>query len=74
MTFRSLATIEAAHRSFFVSGDFSTVSIGHRFALHGSFKTFFHKTFLELLDFFGGHVIRRSNVSVCPTPGSSGLE
>jgi hypothetical protein len=42
---------------FFVSGDFSTVSIGDRFAIQGRFNTFFHKTFLELLDFFGGHVI-----------------
>jgi len=37
---------------FFVSGDFSTVGIGHRFALQGGFKTFFDKTLLELLDFF----------------------
>ena len=44
---------------FFVSGDFSTVGIGHRFALQGGFKTFFDKTLLELLDFFGGHCIRR---------------
>jgi hypothetical protein len=59
---------------FFISGDFATVSIGHRFAIQSSCKTFFDKTFLELLDFFGGYFIRQSNVCICPTTGSIGLE
>jgi len=59
---------------FFVSGDFSTVSIGHRFAIQGGFKAFFNKTLLELLDFFGGYFIRRSNVCICPTTCPIGLE
>ena len=65
MPLRSLTTTERYQMGFFISSDFSTVGIGHRFARQGSFKTFFNKTFLELLDFFGGHVIRRRNVSVC---------
>ena len=44
--------------SFFVSGDFSTMGIGDWFAIQGGFKSFFDKTFLELLDFFRGHFIR----------------
>jgi hypothetical protein len=48
--------------------------IGHRFAIQGGFKAFFDKTFLELLDFFGGYFIRRSNGFVCPTTGPIGLE
>ena len=74
MTFRSLATIEGDQMCFFVSGDFSAVGIGHRFAIQGSFKTFFNKTFLELLDFFGGHFIGRSNVGIGPTTGSISFE
>ncbi len=74
MPLRSLATTESYQMGFFIAGDFSTVSIGHRFTIQGSFKPFFNKTFLELLDFFGGHFIRRSNVSVCPTTSSIGLE
>ena len=52
---------------FFVPGDFSTVCIGNWSAIQGGFKTFFDKTFLELLDIFGGHFIRRGNVFVCQT-------
>jgi hypothetical protein len=59
---------------FLVSGDFSTVGLGHWCARQGGFKTFFTKTFLELFDFCGGDVIRRSNVGVCPTTAPSGLE
>ena len=51
---------------FFISGDFAPVCIGDWFAIQGSVKTFLDKTLLELLDFFRGHVIRRSNVGVCP--------
>jgi hypothetical protein len=58
---------------FCISSDFSSVGIGHRFAIQGRFKTFFDKTFLELLDFFGGHCIRRSNVGICPPTCSIGL-
>ena len=50
MAFRSLATIQGDQMRFFVSGDFSPVGIGHWFARQGSFKAFFDKTFLELLD------------------------
>jgi hypothetical protein len=66
MSLRSLTTAQRYQMGFFVSGDFSTMDIGHRFARQGSFKTFFDKTLLELLDFFGGHFLRRSNVCVCP--------
>jgi len=59
---------------FFVSCDFSTVGIGDWFAIQGGFKTVFNKTFLELLDFFSGHFIRRGNVCVCPTTGPIGFE
>jgi hypothetical protein len=74
MTFRGLATREGDQMGFFISGDFSTVGMGHRFARQGSVKTFFNKTFLELLDFFGGHFIGRSNVCIGPTTGSIGFE
>ena len=74
MTFRGLATREGDQMGFCISGDFSTVGMGHRFAIQGSFKTFFNKTFLELLDFFGGHVIGRSNGFIGPTAGSIGFE
>ena len=74
MSLRRLTTTEGSQMRFFVSGDFSTVGIGHRFALQGGFKTFFDKTLLELLDFFGGHCIRRRNGCVCPTTGPIGLE
>ena len=57
MTFRNLATIQGHQMCFFVSSDFSTVDIGHRFAIQGGFKAFFNKTFLELLDFFCGYFI-----------------
>jgi len=53
MTFRSLATIQGDQMGFCISGDFSTVGIGHWFAIQSSFTTFVDKTFLELLDFFG---------------------
>ena len=59
---------------FFVSSDFSTVDIGHRFAIQGGFKAFFNKTFLELLDFFGGYFIGRSNVLIGPTTSPIGFE
>ena len=74
MTFRSLTTIQGNQMGFFLASDFSPVGIGHRFAGQSSFKTLFDKTFLELLDFFGGHFIRCSNVGICPTTGSIGLE
>src|SRR5712692_6941035 len=73
MPLRSFATTQRYPMCFFVSCDFSTVCIGHRFAIQGCFKAFFDKTFLELLDFFGGHFIRRSNVCVCPTTCLSAL-
>jgi len=59
---------------FFLSGAFAPVGIGDWFAIQGGFKTFFDKTFLELLDFFGGHFIGRSNVCIGPTTGSIGFE
>jgi hypothetical protein len=59
---------------FFLSWDFSTVSIGHRFAIQGGFKAFLDKTFLELLDFFGGHFICQSNVFIGPTTAPIGFE
>ena len=74
MSLRSLTTRQGDQMGFFVSGDFSTVNIGHWFAIQGGFNTFFDKTFLQLLNFFGGHVIRRRNVSVCPTAGPISLE
>jgi len=74
MTCRSLATIAGDQMGCCISGDFSTVGIGHRLARHGSVKTCFNKTFLELLDFFGGHFIGRSHVCIGPTTGSIGFE
>lgn len=74
MAFRSLTTIQGNQMGFFIASDFSPMGIGHRFTRQGSFKAFFDKTFLELLDFFGGHFIRRSNIGICPTTGSIGLE
>jgi hypothetical protein len=74
MTFRSLATIQGNPMCFFVSSDFSTVDIGHRFAIQGGFKAFFNTTFLELLDFFGGYVIGRSNIFIGPTTGPISFE
>jgi len=51
MTFGSLATIQGDQRGFCISGDFSTVGMGHRFAIQSSFTPFVDTTFLELLDF-----------------------
>ena len=62
LTFRRLATIQGDQMGFFISGHFSTVSIGHRFAIQRSFKTFFDKTFLELLNFFGLFAIIEASV------------
>jgi len=59
---------------FFVSCDFSTGGIRDRFSRQGGDKTFLDTTFLELLDCFGGHFIRRSNVFVGPTTRPIGLE
>jgi hypothetical protein len=59
---------------FFVSSDFAPVDIGHRFARQGGFQTFFNKTFLELLDFFCGYFIGRSNVLIGPTTSPIGFE
>jgi hypothetical protein len=51
MALRSLTTTQGDQMGFFIAGDFSTVSIGHRFARQGGFKACFDKMFLELLDF-----------------------
>ena len=51
VTFRSLATIQGDQMGFFISGDFATVSIGHRFAIQSSFKAFFDKTFVNCSTF-----------------------
>ena len=59
---------------FFISGDFAPMGIGDWFTIQGGCKTFFDETFLELLDFFGGHFIRRGNGFICPTTGPIGFE
>src|SRR2546427_12878796 len=74
MSLRSLTTTQGYQMGFFFSSDFPTMNIGDRFARQGGFKTFFDKTFLELLDFFGAHFIRRCNVFVCPTTGPISFE
>ena len=74
MIFRHLATIQGNQMGFFISRHFATVSIRHGLAVPSSFKTFFDQTFLKLRDFFCGHFIRCSNVSVCPTTGSISFE
>src|SRR5215813_14210559 len=74
MPLRSLTTTESYQMGFFLASDFSPVGISHRFARQGSFKTFFNKTFLELLDFFGGDFIGCSNVRIGPTTSSIGFE
>ena len=52
MSLESLATIQGDRMGFFVSGDVSTVDIGHWFAIQGRFKAFCDTTLLDLLDFF----------------------
>ena len=74
MSLRSLATKQGDQMGFFISGDFSTVGIGHRFTIQGGFKAFFDKTFLELLDLFCGHFIGQSNVFIGPTTSPIGFE
>jgi hypothetical protein len=44
MSLRRLTTTQGYQMGFFVSGDFSTVCIGHRFAIQGGCKAFFDKT------------------------------
>jgi hypothetical protein len=58
----------------FVSSDFSTVAMGHRFAIQGGGNAFFNNTFLELLDFFCGYFLGRSTICIGPPTGPISFE